>query len=111
LLLAQSYLQNFFATDIRIREITQGDQMLNSVNRNALYTRYFILNSVPRFNNPSGVFDNDRYMNEIIVTEANPLVPVGNPALETFLNAWLANCPQCVGLETESCIRCTVVAD
>ena len=111
LILAQSYLQNFFATDIRTREITQGDQILNSVNRNALYTRYFILHSVPRFNNPTGVFDNDRYMNEIIVSEANPLVPVGNAALETFLNAWLNDCPQCVSLETSSCVRCTIVAD
>lgn len=111
LILSQAYLQNFFATDIRIREITQGDQILNSVSRNALYTRYFILHSVPRYNNPTGVFDNDRYMLEIIVSEPNPLVPVGNAALETFLNAWLENCPNCVALETESCVRCTVVAD
>lgn len=111
LILSESYLQNFFATDIRIREITQGDQILNSVNRNALYTRYFILHSVPRWNNPTSVFDTDRYMLEIIVTEANPLVPVGNAALETFLNAWLADCPNCVTLDTQSCVRCTVEPD
>ena len=111
LILSESYLQNFFATDIRIREITQGDQILNSVSRNALYTRYFILHSVPRFNNPSGTFDNDRYMLEIIVSEANPLVPVGNADLEDFLTAWLDSCPNCVTLETESCVRCEVVPD
>ena len=111
LILSQSYLQNFFSTDIRIREITQGDDILNAVSRNALYTRYFILHSVPRYNNPTGVFDNDRYMLEIITTEANPLVPVGNAALEAFLTAWLANCPNCVALETESCERCTIIAD
>lgn len=109
LILSESYLQNFFATDIRIREITQGDQILNSVNRNALYTRYFLLHSVPRFNNPTGTFDNDRYMLEIIVSEANPLVPVGNPALEAFLSAWFTACPNCVTLEVESCTRCTIV--
>jgi hypothetical protein len=111
LILSQAYLQNFFATDIRTREITQGNEILGAVNRNALYTRYFILHSVPRFNNPTGVFDNDRYMLEIIVSEVNPLVPVGNAALETFLNAWLADCPNCVALETQSCERCTIVAD
>lgn len=111
LIMSESYLQNFFSTDIRIREITQGDQILGSADRNTLYTRYFILHSVPRFNNPSGTFDNDRYMLEIIVAEANPLIPVGNAALETFITTWLGNCPSCVSLETEGCTRCTIVAD
>lgn len=104
LILAESYLQNFFATDIRIREITQGDQILNSVSRNALYTRYYILHNVPRFNNPSGVFDNDRYMLEIITNGVNT-------DLEDFLNAWLEACPNCVTLETEDCTHCDVIAD
>lgn len=107
LILSESYLQNFFSTDIRIREITQGNDILGAVNRNALYTRYFILHVVPRFNNPSSTFDNDQYMLEIIVNEANPLVPVGNVALETFVNSWLTNCPNCVTMETDSCTRCT----
>ena len=104
LILAESYLQNFFATDIRIREITQGDQILNSVSRDALYTRYYILHNVPRFNNPTGVFDNDRYMLEIITNGAN-----GD--LEDFLNAWLDACPNCVTLETEDCTHCDVEPD
>jgi len=110
LILSESYLQNFFATDIRTREITQGDQILNAIDRNALYTRYFLLHSVPRFNNPSGTFDNDRYLLEIIVTEFFPLTPVGNPPLEVFLNAWFAACPNCVSLEIESCTRCINLA-
>jgi hypothetical protein len=103
---AESYLQNFFHSDIRVREITQGFDILNSVNRNALYTRYFLLHSVPRFNNPTGVFDNDRYMLEIIVPEANPAVPVGNAALDLFLDTWLEGCANCVSFETESCEYC-----
>jgi hypothetical protein len=111
LIKSESYLQNFFATDIRIREITQGDQILNSVNRNALYTRYFLSHSVPRPYNPSGTYDADRYLLEIIVPEANPLAPVGNPAFETFVNTWLNNCPNCVTMQTESCTRCTIIPD
>lgn len=102
LILSESYLQNFFATDIRIREITQGDQILNSVNRNALYTRYFILHNVPRLNNPTGVFDNDQYMLEIISTGRNA-------ALETFLTTWLGNCANCVTLDVYDCTPCNVV--
>lgn len=66
LILSESYRQNFFATDIRIREITQGDNVFNVINRSTRYFRYYLLHSVPRFNNPTGVFDNDRYMLEII---------------------------------------------
>lgn len=104
LILSESYLQNFFATDIRIREITQGDQILGSVNRNALYTRYFILHSVPRFNNPTSTFDNDRYMLEIIT---NGVIA----DLETFLDAWLSGCVNCETLETQSCTHCTIAPD
>ena len=104
LILSESYLQNFFSTDIRIREITQGDQILGSVDRNALYTRYFLLHSVPRFNNPSGTFDNDRYMLEIITTDVNK-------SLETFLNTWLDTCANCVTFETETCSECCIIAD
>ena len=111
LILSQSYLQNFFATDIRVREITQGFDILNSVNRNSLYTRYFILHSVPRFNNPTGVFDNDRYMLEIIVPEANPATPVGNSLLNSFLTAWLAACQPQVDLVSNACTYCAVVPD
>jgi hypothetical protein len=102
LILAESYLQNFFHTDIRIREITQGDQILNSVSRNALYTRYYLLHSVPRMNNPTGVFDNDQYMLEIISTGRNA-------ALESFLDAWLTACAGCVPFQVNSCEPCTVV--
>lgn len=102
LILAESYLQNFFATDIRIREITQGFDILNSVNRNALYTRYFLLHSVPRYNNPTGVFDNDRYMLEIISTAANT-------TLETFVSDWLDGCPDCVDFTVDACTPCTIV--
>ena len=100
LIQSEAYLQNFFSTDIRIREITQGDQMLASVNRNALYTRYCILHTVPRFNNPSGTFDNDQYMLDII-TDGD------NAAFESFMDTWLTNCGnECVSRVDYACTPC-----
>jgi hypothetical protein len=112
LIKAESYLTNFFHSgDFRVREITQGYDITSAINRNRLYTRYFLLHSVPRFNNPTGVFDNDRYMLEIIIPEANPAVPVGNAALDTFLNdpstGWLTQCVNCVTLVDQDCTYCT----
>ena len=100
LILSESYRQNFFATDIRIREITQGDNVFNVVNRNARYYRYYLLHSVPRFNNPTGVFDNDRYMLEI-VTNAR------SAGFESTVNAWLEACSQCPQLDVVSCTPCS----
>lgn len=112
LIKSESYLQNHFASnDLRIREITQGYDLTNAINRNALYTRYYLLHSVPRWNNPSSTFNTLRYMLEIIIPEANPLVPVGNTALNTFLTNWLNSCANCVPLETQSCVRCTPAAN
>lgn len=69
-ILSESYRQNFFATDLRIREITQGDEMLGTgagqVDRTELYDRAMILHTVPRFNNPTGTFDNDQYIVELV---------------------------------------------
>jgi hypothetical protein len=112
LIKAESYLTNFFHSgDFRVREITQGYDITSAINRNTLYTRYFLLHSVPRFNNPTGVFDNDRYMLEIIIPEANVAVPVGNAALDTFLTSWFNanNCAGCVSYDDAglSCTQCT----
>ena len=105
LIMSESYLQNFFASnDLRVREITQGYDMLTAVNRNALYTRYFLLHSVPRWNNPTSVFSTERYMIEIISTGQNA-------TLEEFLGAWLDACPGCIALEEETCTSCIVVPD
>lgn len=68
LILSEGYNQSPFYTgkDLRIREITQGYDVTDTIDRNTSYTRYFIQHSVPRFNNPTGVFDNDQYLLEII---------------------------------------------
>lgn len=100
LILSESYLQNFFHDDIRIREITQGDQLLGSVNRGNLYTRYYIAHSVPRYNNPTGVFDNDRYLLNVITV-------VPSASFESFMETWLGNCGNgCAALEVHGCTPC-----
>ena len=101
LIMSESYLQNFFASnDLRIREITQGNNILDSVTRGNLYTRYYIQHSVPRFNNPSGTFDNDQYMLDIITNGTNA-------ALESFMDTWLGNCGnECTSLVVRDCTPC-----
>lgn len=109
LILSESYLQNFFHTDIRIREITEGTAVFNVVDRNALYTRYFLLHSVPRFNNPTGTFDNDRYLLEIVVAEDDPANPVGSTAFEAFMTSWMSNCADCDPYKVHECGPCTII--
>jgi hypothetical protein len=91
-ILSERYRQNFFATDFRIREVTQGNQLLNVIDRNSFYTRYYLQHSVPRFNNPTSTFDNDQYLLEII-TDGQDVT------FEDFVADWTANCGTCVELE------------
>lgn len=92
LILSESYLQNYWNDDPRIREITLGDAPLNAISRTGTYVRYQILHNVPRFNNPSSTFDNDQYLLEIITT-----APIA--AFETSFNNWLANAGSDVALQ------------
>ena len=101
LTLSESYRQNFLATDIRIREITQGNQIVSSINRNAQYYRYMLQHNVPRNYNPSGTFDSDQYVLEIY-----SLLPLATFYTDTA--GWLESCGVC---ETEeySCETTCVV--
>ena len=95
LTMSESYRQNFLATDFRIREITQGNQIISSVDRTALYYRYILQHNVPRNYNPSGTFDADQYLLEVF-----SLAP-----LSTFDNdtaGWLDSCGVCE-MENFSC--------
>jgi len=72
LILSEGYAQSPFYTgrDLRIREITQGYNVTDAIDRGlattAQYDSVFIQHSVPRFNNPTGTFDNDQYLLEIV---------------------------------------------
>lgn len=91
LILSERYRQDHFynGMDLRIREITQGYDVTDAVNRDLLntgflYDRYYILHSVPRFNNPTGVFDNDQYLLEIVVNKPVSLTSTGANAGTTI---------------------------
>jgi hypothetical protein len=105
-ILSESYRQNFFATDFRIREITQGDAIVGCngfIERNELYDRIYLLHNVPRFYNPSGTFDNDQYLVEIIVKQGdiNQLNGVW-----AAINTWLDSCTTCTAKPTVSGNNC-----
>jgi hypothetical protein len=96
LALSESYRQNFLATDLRIREITQGNQIVGAVDRGGLYYRYVIIHNVPRFNNPSGTFDNDQYA----------LTIYSQNVLATFfsdIQTWLDGCSNACNIEEFTC--------
>lgn len=66
LILSGRYLQNAYpdssrVESLRMREI-EADPMYAAIDRSALYDQVLILHSVPRFNNPTGTFDNDQYL-------------------------------------------------
>ena len=96
LTLSESYRQNFLATDFRIREITQGNQIVTAINRSALYYRYVLIHNVPRFNNPTGVFDNDQYALTIFSTGAMS-------TFVTDITNWLTGCDNQCNIEAFSC--------
>ena len=101
LILSESYLQNFVANDLRIREITQGTRAYEVLSRTALYSSFFILHSVPRFNNPSGTFDNDQYLLEVVGTAGTV------SHLETvFDDIETGGCITCGGTEDFSVTGC-----
>jgi hypothetical protein len=86
--------------------------MLEIIDRNESYNRFYIQHHVPRFNNASSTFDNDQYLLEIIVAKTvNPTDGAQGQAFTTFVNAWLNACGNnCGGLETFECgSNCTPV--
>jgi len=113
LTLSESYRQNFLATDFRIREITQGNQIISSVNRNSLYWRIYLQHNVPRNYNPSGTFDADQYMLEIFALPAQTsAATIATNPLATFVTntlAWLTACTDVCDTTAYACSTVCVV--
>ena len=110
LILSEGYNQSPFYTgvDLRIREITQGYNVTTAISRTTQYDRFFIQHSVPRFNNPTGTFDNDQYLLEVIVPNN-----FTGTAFEGFVNDWIANAQgaTCVQLTTYACAANSAICD
>jgi hypothetical protein len=95
LILSESYSQNYFNSDPRIREITQGNAIYDAITRASKYDVYYLQHSVPRFNNPSGTFDNDQYLLKIVIPSG-----ASATAFETVISDALTAVNSPVTLET-----------
>lgn len=95
LILSESYSQNYFNSDPRIREITQGNAIYDAITRASKYDVYYLQHSVPRFNNPSGTFDNDQYLLKIVIPSGTSAA-----AFETVIEDALTAVNSPVVLET-----------
>jgi hypothetical protein len=71
LILQKRYLQEPWQQDPRMREVL-NDTSLTDVSRSTQYKSYYILHSVPRNANPSGMLDSDQYLIRIVVTAFVP---------------------------------------
>lgn len=97
-IMTEAYMQQPFYTgmDLRIREITNGDDVTNAIDRSGTYYRYFIQHNVPRFNNPTSTFDNDQYLLEIITDGSDT-------NFSDFINDWMEAAGNPTTFDTKSC--------
>ena len=86
-ILSEAYRQNHLSTDLRIREVTQGNDLVEAagIDRNDIYDRVYLQHNIPRLYNPTGTFDNDQYLLEIVV-------PAGDTTVFDALSAWVTAC-------------------
>ena len=68
-ILTLRYMQEPFQENQRLREVLNDISLTSGIDRTTpgLYDIYGIVHSVPRFNNPSAIFDNDQYFIKIVV--------------------------------------------
>lgn len=99
-ILFRRYMQEQYVYDPRLREVMNQDEVFNWINQTSQYTTYGILHSVPRFNNPTGVFDNDQYLVTIIMPATEGCTgDSANGAFENWMNAYLEAAGNGVQLE------------
>jgi len=92
LIMSERYRQSPYnqgnASSARIREIEMSDELLDSVSRSSTYLGYYFQHSVPRFNNPTGVFDNDQYQYKVYVKCDNAALITAMDNMFLSLSAW-----------------------
>jgi hypothetical protein len=98
IIVTESYKTNRFyqGDDLRMREVTLGNDIRDSVSRSATYYRYYIEYTVAASGNPTSVSENTMYSVCIILDNEEPL-------LEAFLNDWLETCANCPALQEITC--------
>jgi hypothetical protein len=100
LILAKRYQQEPWYGDPRLREV-MNDTTLGTSNaggpeivRGTRYSVYYLLHSIPRKNNPTGVHDNDQYLVKIVVpayTSAAGATLTSLNNFQTWWNTWLTS--------------------
>ena len=98
-ILFRRYMQEQYVYDPRLREVMNQDQVYNWIVGTSFYTTYGILHSVPRFNNPTGVFDNDQYLVTIVMKPSACNSNSDVTSFENWMNAYLAAAGNGVQLE------------
>ena len=96
--LSEAYRQNFLHSDFRIREITQGNQIIEAIDRRGFYYRSYLQHNVPRSYNPTGTFDNDQYLLEFLAYAGDLtsiLVPNTLDQFNITIASWLKGCGVC----------------
>lgn len=91
MILFKRYRQEDFKTDPRLREVL-GDTVLDDIGRNTKYSYLYILHSVPRKANPSGMMDNDQYLVKIAFPDAS----FSNASVAQF-EAWVEKACELAG--------------
>jgi hypothetical protein len=94
LILFNNYRQNPYHTDPRRREAEALDAVFTNVSRTGIYDTYYILHSVPRKSNPSGVYDDDLYLIQLHVPEDTNMT-----AFESWMTAYMDSANSGVALE------------
>lgn len=90
-------------TDLRMREIEFGNDLINAVNRNGRYTKYILIFDVRRQGNWAQAEPFEEW--RLNLYTASP-----NTAFETFVNAWLTPCG-CNPMQVINCNRCDISID
>jgi hypothetical protein len=73
----EAYPDSSRVESLRMREIEQNPGLAN-IDRNGYYDQVLILHNVPRFNNPTGTFDNDQYLLKIWVEAGDTTTAITN---------------------------------
>ena len=104
LILSERYRQSPYnqgnRDSARIREIEMSDELLAAVDRSETYRAYYIQHTVPRFNNPTGVFDNDQYVYKVYVKCSDAAAQLQLDDLFDGLAAWADDNGNKIDVET-----------